>query len=87
MLSVANIEQKKKPTGFYRFSIKFTNMLSLIYDKIAFQKHFDFKPILGKTIPPEVEKMIMEMATENDDIIKGLKEPENFNTLNQQNHE
>jgi hypothetical protein len=76
--STMGIGTDKKSTGYYRLTSRFIKVLTKIYDKIAYQSHFDFRPTIERKIPPEVEAMIMEMSAENQDIISGQREPDSF---------
>lgn len=67
---------QKKATGRYRLTTKFINVLTAIYEKIAYVVPFDFTPTYTQSMPPELEKMILEMAQENQDILTGKKEPD-----------
>jgi hypothetical protein len=81
--SIINDDNVKKPTGLFRLSVRFINVLTSIYDKIAYQSKFDFRSTLNRKVPPELEKVIMEMAAENTAIITGKKEPDRFVIIKQ----
>jgi hypothetical protein len=73
--STVNSEVRRE-TGLYKLSPAFINILTKVYEKIAYAESFDFKPTLYKTIPTELEAVIIQMAQENQDIVLGKKEPD-----------
>lgn len=75
---------EKKPTNLYKLTTRFVNILTAIYKRVAYQAHYNFLPAENKPASPELNKMIMEMAMENLDIMNGKKEPDLF--LNHNNY-
>ncbi len=67
--------------NLYKLSRKFINVLTAIYEKIAFQHHFDYKATFQKIIPKELEGMLIEMANENYEIVKGTKKPSQISLI------
>lgn len=77
----------KRKTGLFRLTGRFVGVLTAVYEKIAFQSEFNFKPTYTRTIPLELEKVIIQMAEENKAIVTGKKEPQNMLIFNNQNYE
>jgi hypothetical protein len=67
---------QKQSTGLFKLTHRFIIILTAIYEKIGYEKEFDFKPSYTKSLPPKVEEMILKMAQENQEIVTGKKEPD-----------
>ncbi|HEY6143755.1 MAG TPA: hypothetical protein VIV55_10125 [Flavobacterium sp.] len=76
IFTIVNNEGEKKPTGLYKLSVHFVNILTMVYEKLAYQSNFNFRPSHTKTIPPQLEELIIKMAEENNEIITGKKQPD-----------
>jgi len=64
---------------FYILSIGFSKRITSIYKKIVTYSDHDFRGKLGKTMSDEMQKMILEMNTEIQEIIKGTRSRDKIN--------
>jgi hypothetical protein len=76
--SQLNRKGEKVKTNMFNLSHSFVMVLNEIYKKITYTTSFDFESNMATTMTPELEKLIIEMATENKDILEGKKEPYKF---------
>lgn len=81
MRSIQGNNGVARPLHVFKLGRKFTNVLTAIYDRIGFQEATEFKPAFLNTVPPELDKLIYEMAEENLDIMTGKKPPTYLPTI------